>query len=62
MLAAKGRKPRASRIVEAVPESLDQSIQDYGMVLASLPRENLENRPMVDLLSRNPSPVLIGWH
>ncbi len=62
MLAAKGRKPRASRIVEAVSESLDQSIQDYGMVLASLPRENLENRPMVDLLSRNPSPVLIGWH
>lgn len=62
MLAEKDRKPRASRIVEAVSESLNQSIQDYGMVLASLPRVNIENRPMVDLLSRIPSPVLIGWH
>ena len=62
LLAEKDRKPRASRIVEADSESLSRSIQDYGIVLASLPRGNMENRPMVDLLSRIPSPVLIGWH
>jgi hypothetical protein len=61
MLAEKGRTPRASRIVQAVSESLEQSIRDYGLVLSSLPRENLAESPMVDLLSRTPSPVLIGW-
>lgn len=62
MLAEKGRPPRASRIVQAVSESLDQSICDYGLVLSSLSRENLAENPIVDLLSRTPSPVLIGWH
>ena len=62
MLAAKGRTPRASRIVKGASESLDRSVRDYGLVVSSLPRENLEKSPMVDLLSRNPSPVLIGWH
>jgi hypothetical protein len=62
MLAEKGRTPRASRIVEADSESLDQSVRDYGLVLASIPRENIEKNPIIDLLSRNPTPVLIGWH
>lgn len=62
MLAEKGRTPRASRIVQAVSDSLVQSVRDYGLVLSSLPRENIEASPMVDLLSRTPAPVLIGWH
>ena len=62
MLAEKGRTPRASRIIEAVSASLDQSVRDYGLVLASIPRENIEKNPIIELLSRNPAPVLIGWH
>jgi hypothetical protein len=62
MLAEKRRTPRASRIVEAVSASLEQSVRDYGLVLASIPRENIEKNPIIDLLSRNPTPVLIGWH
>jgi nucleotide-binding universal stress UspA family protein len=61
MLAEKGRIPRASRIVQGVSESLDRSLRDYGLVLSCLPRENIEKSPIVDLLSRSPSPVLIGW-
>jgi len=61
MLAEKGRTPRASRIVPGVSDSLDRSLRDYGLVMASLARENIEKSPIVDLLSRNPSPVLIGW-
>jgi len=62
MLAEKGQPPRASRLVEAVSESLDQSVRDYGLVLASIAREHIEKNPIIDLLSRNPAPVLIGWH
>lgn len=62
MLAEKGCLPRASRIVQGVSEALDQSLRDYGLVLSSFSRENIEKSPIVDLLSRNPSPVLIGWH
>jgi hypothetical protein len=61
MLAEKGRTPRASRILQGVSESLDRSVRDYGLVVSSIPRENIEKSPIVDLLSRNPSPVLIGW-
>jgi hypothetical protein len=61
MLAEKGRTPRASRLVQGVSESLDRSVRDYGLVLTSLARENIEKSPIVDLLSRNPSPVLIVW-
>ena len=61
MLAEKGRAPRASRVVQGVSEALDRSVRDYGMVVVSLARENIEKSPIVDLLSRNPSPVLIGW-
>jgi nucleotide-binding universal stress UspA family protein len=61
MLAEKGRTPRVSRIVQGVSESLDRSLRDYGLVVVSLARENIEKSPILDLLSRNPSPVLIGW-
>jgi hypothetical protein len=61
MLAEKGCLPRASRIVQGVSDSLDRSLRDYGLVLSFLSRENIEKSPIVDLLSRNPSPVLIGW-
>jgi len=61
MLAEKGCKVRASRVVQGVSDSLDRSLRDYGLVLSSLARENIENSPIVDLLSRNPSPVLVGW-
>ena len=62
MLEEKGRTARTSRVVPAAPEFPEQAIRDYGLVLTSLSRENLEKNPMVDLLSRTPCPVLIGWH
>ena len=62
MLAEKGRTARASRLVQGASDSLDQAVRDYGLVLTSLRREKVEESPMVDLLSRTPCPVLIGWH
>jgi len=61
MLSEKGRTPRVSRLVEGDTESLDRAVRDYGLVVSTLARDNMEKSPMVDLLSRNPSPVLIGW-
>jgi hypothetical protein len=62
MLEEKGRSARTSRVVQAASESQEQAMRDYGLVLTSLSRENLEENPLVDLLSRTPCPVLIGWH
>jgi hypothetical protein len=61
MLTEKGRTARTSRIIQGAPDSLDQALRDYGLVLTSLRRENLAENPMVELLSRTPCPVLIGW-
>jgi hypothetical protein len=62
MLDEKGRTARTSRVAQAASDCPEQAIRDYGLVLTSLSRENLEENPIVDLLSRTPCPVLIGWH
>ena len=61
MLADKDRMPGKSRVIQGATQSLEESVRDYGLVLASLARENLKKSPIIDLLSRCPSPVLIGW-
>jgi hypothetical protein len=61
MLAEKDCVPGTSRIVQGPSDALNRSVRDYGLVLSSLPRENIDNSRIADLLSRNPSPVLIDW-
>jgi len=61
MLAEKGRKSRQIRRIQGTVQRMEESVRDYGLVLASLARENLKASPLVDLLSRCPSAVLISW-
>ncbi len=61
LLSDKDRMPRKIRIIQGTPQSLEGPVRDYGLVLASLSRENIQKSPLVDLLSRCPSPILIDW-
>jgi hypothetical protein len=59
MLAEAGWSPRRTRVVRGVPTGIADSLKDYGLVAASLPRQTDGKSVMLELLSRVPSAVLV---
>lgn len=61
MLTEKGWNVRKVRLAEGPPEKLAAFVRDYGLVVCSIQRQKGKKGPLVELLSRTASPILICW-
>jgi hypothetical protein len=58
-LAEKGRTVRESMVVQGTPVKIAQHLEDYSLVATFLPRQKAVKGPLLDLLARVPSAVLL---
>ncbi len=61
MLTEAGRPPSEVKTMRDVPSGIADSLQDYGLVMACLTRQPARKSPMLEVLSRVPSAVLLCW-
>ena len=59
MLADGGRNPKSCRIIQDIPEKLDELFKDYGLAVSSVLHVTNKKSPLEDLLYRIPSPLLL---
>lgn len=61
MLAEAGRPPLEVKMRRDIPARIADSLQDYGLVVTCMPRQIARKSPMLEVLSRVPSAVLLCW-
>jgi len=61
MLAEAGLSPQKTRMIREVPARIADSLKEYGLVVACLPRQTDRKNSMLELLSGVPSAVLVLW-
>jgi len=61
MLAEAGRSPLEVKTLRDIPARIADSLQDYGLVVSCVPRQMARKSPMLEVLSRVPSAVLLCW-
>lgn len=59
LLADGGRSPKSSRVIQGIPERLDELFKDYGLAVSSVHHVTHKKSPLGDLLYRIPSPLLL---
>ncbi len=61
MLLASGQTPRGSRMVHDTPVKIADSLRDYGLVVSYISHSMGKKSPLLELLSRVPSAILLCW-
>jgi hypothetical protein len=61
MLAEAGWSPQGTKVLRGVPTEIADCLEDYGLVVACLPRQTHGKNATLELLSRVPSAVLVCW-
>jgi hypothetical protein len=61
VLEETGRHPLTVKTVRDTPAGIAETLQDYGLVVTGIPRQMAKNSPMLEVLSRVPSAVLLCW-
>ena len=61
MLAEASRSPLEVKTLRDVPAKIADSLQDYALVVSCVPRQMAKKSPMLELLSKVPSAVLLCW-
>jgi hypothetical protein len=59
MLAEAGWSPRGTKVIRGVPSGITDCLEDYSLLAACLPRQTDREKPMLELLSRVPSALLV---
>lgn len=61
MLSEAGWPPRKVRMIRNVPVKIADSLQEYSLVVSCVPRQMARKSPILELLSRVHSAVLLCW-
>jgi hypothetical protein len=59
IFAAEGRTVRKCLMVKDTPVKIGEHLEDYSLVVSFLPRQKSLKRPLLDLLARVPSAILL---
>jgi len=51
----------AQKTIEGAPDKIAECLREYGLIISFLKHKSKKNNPMIELLGRVPSPVLIFW-
>ena len=61
MLVKAGGSPRETKTLKDVPAGIADSLQDYSLVVSCISRQMFRKGPLLEVLSRVPSAVLLCW-
>ena len=63
ILVDKGLPPNAMRVISGAPnDKVADLFREYGLVVAAMRHSPRKNNPLLELLGRIASPVLLCWH
>jgi hypothetical protein len=61
MLVEAGSSPQEVKTIRDIPARIADSLQEYSLVASCVPRQMARKSPMLEVLSRVPSAVLLCW-
>jgi len=61
LLTDQGWPPKKTQAVQGTPEQLARYIKDYGLIASSVHRRGAAKTPLLEVLGRVPSPLLLCW-
>ena len=61
VLAEKNISPNLSKKITGRPPKIADHLRDYGLVISTLKHKSKKNNPLIELLGRVSSPVLLFW-